>query len=851
MRGVSVFVMLLAAVPAALSAQEVRLAIRVEDPSGATIPRAQIIVLDRSGVIAEQPADDRGLSTMAVGAARQVRLIVSAEGFAAAEVNVTIPPRVLTYPVTVSLALAAIETDVVVSPGENPADGTSETLSQAEIDQLPDDPEELQRVLEDIAGAGATIQVDGFTGGRLPARDQIARIVVRRDAYSAEFHQVGRGRVEIVTRPGSERWRGNAGLTLRPSGLSARNAVARSARAGTLMRMNAFAAGPLVRNRLSFSGEVEGASSEDTRGISAITADGPLAAALRQPYDDIGVSARTEGLLTRTTLFRASYRRERSSRDNQGLSELDLPERGYRREDVEHEMRFSIEGGQRQPYHVRLQFERSTAAALPATIAPATVVQSAFRSGGASVSGEDRARSLAADTMFTLKARPYALRVGSLVSWNWNQLGQLRNGLGTFTFTDLAAFAASRPSTFTQRLGARPLAFSMLHGGAFAQVELTHRRWNVGAGVRYEWQAGIDDRGAVAPRVGVTRAFGRDNRTNVRAGYGWFYGWMPPRIEEETRRLAQGSLEEEVVIRDPAYPDPFAAGFISTRRDPPTRLALADTAALPRWQRVSFGLDHRIRQGLRVNADVHYETTGSEFRARDLNAPIAAVRPDPAFGRVLLVESIGRSRRAGANVDLSFSPRQGIFSSIRYGYSRTRNDSDDALTPPPLGTFDTERGPSRGDAPHRLTWNAGGQLRWGLAASINGRLQSGTPYNLTTGEDDNGDAIFNDRPAGTPRNSLRGDLTTQTDVRLSWTFQRLGGDNERALAQRGGSGPRGRGGAGARGANRRLEMYLHVQNVFNRANRGSWVGVVTSPLFGQPTSAQAARRMELGWRASF
>ena len=114
-------------------------------------------------------------------------------------------------------------------------------------------------MLEEIAGPGAMIRVDGFTGGRLPTRDQIARIVVRRDAFSAEFHQVGQGRVEIATRPGIERWRGNAGLNLRPSQLSARNAAARAgAKPGTLVRMNAFGSGPLVKNRISFSGNVEG-----------------------------------------------------------------------------------------------------------------------------------------------------------------------------------------------------------------------------------------------------------------------------------------------------------------------------------------------------------------------------------------------------------------------------------------------------------------------------------------------------------------------------------------------------------------------------------------------------------------
>ncbi len=384
----------------------------------------------------------------------------------------------------------------------------------------------------------------------------------------------------------------------------------------------------------------------------------------------------------------------------------------------------------------------------------------------------------------------------------------------------------------------------------FVQADFTRRKWNLGLGARYEWQSGIDDRAAIAPRVGISRQFGRTNRTNLRAGYGWFYGWMPARIEEETIRLSQGSAEEEVIIRDPAYPDPFGTGTVTTRRDPPTRLLLAESAELPRWQRTSLGFNHEIRQGLRFNLDTYYEHTSNDFRSIDLNAPVNGERPDPSSGRMLLVQSIGRSTRSGFNVDLSFAPRQRMFSSVRYGYSRTFTDGEDALTPPPQGTFATEWGPSRGDMRHRLNWNIGGPIFWGVTASMNGRLNSGAPYNLTTGFDDNSDALFNDRPAGTPRNSLRGDLTTLTDVRLAWSVPQVRSNGSASFnAQRGpGGGPRG---PGARGQERRFEMYLFVQNVFNRVNRSSWVGVRTSPLFGQPTSAQAARRVELGWRFSF
>ena len=197
---------------ASAHAQNRQIAVRVEDPSGATIPQARTHRARDSACSPSWRPTGGAWRTINVRRARRVRLVVSAPGFATTELDVAIAERPCPQPVTVSLPLANIETDVSVSATETEAGGSTETLSQAEIDQLPDDPDELQRMLEEIAGPGAAIRVDGFTGGRLPTRDQIARIVVRRDAFSAEFHQIGQGRVEIATRPGVDRWRGNAGL---------------------------------------------------------------------------------------------------------------------------------------------------------------------------------------------------------------------------------------------------------------------------------------------------------------------------------------------------------------------------------------------------------------------------------------------------------------------------------------------------------------------------------------------------------------------------------------------------------------------------------------------------------------
>ena len=152
--------------------------------------------------------------------------------------------------------------------------------------------------------------------------------------------------------------------------------------------------------------------------MSALTPTGPFVAALPQPSDNHRVSRlRTEGLLTKTMLFRASLERGSNQRDNQGISELDLPERGYRREDVDYSTRFSLEGGQRRPFHVRFQYDQDRdRRPSPTPSRRPSSCRTRSAAGGASVSGGNRSRAVVSDTMFTLRPRPYTLRVGSLMN---------------------------------------------------------------------------------------------------------------------------------------------------------------------------------------------------------------------------------------------------------------------------------------------------------------------------------------------------------------------------------------------------------------------------------------------------
>jgi hypothetical protein len=146
-----------------------------------------------------------------------------------------------------------------------------------------------------------------------------------------------------------------------------------------------------------------------------------------------------------------------------------------------------------------------------------------------------------------------------------------------------------------------------------------------------------------------------------------------------------------------------------------------------------------------------------------------------------------------------------------------------------------------------------------LSVSLQFRAQSGSPYNITTGRDDNGDGMFNDRPAGVPRNSAW--TTGQWDIggRVSYAV----GFGKRAPAAGGGpqgmvvmiggggGGPMGGFGGGASDKRYQVNFYLSGSNLTNHYNYVGFSGVQTSPFFGQATNVLNPRKLELGVRFGF
>ena len=197
-----------------------------------------------------------------------------------------------------------------------------------------------------------------------------------------------------------------------------------------------------------------------------------------------------------------------------------------------------------------------------------------------------------------------------------------------------------------------------------------------------------------------------------------------------------------------------------------------------------------------------------------------------------------------------------------YVLSKTTDETDGAFSLP-ANSFNLlgERGPSLMDTRHRLFLMSNYTLPKGLRLGTILQASSATPYNITTGFDNNNDSVINDRPSGLIRNSARGAGRLDMSTRVSWGFSfgkppeaQGGGPQVRVL--RGGSDAGDMlgmmsglpGGAQKR---YRTEFFLQATNLFNTVNQVGFSGVQTSPFFGQATAALPGRRIETGMRFSF
>jgi hypothetical protein len=582
----------------------------------------------------------------------------------------------------------------------------------------------------------------------------------------------------------------------------------------------------------------------------------------------MNANVRLEHALGTGNAIRAEYSRRTQDRNNLGVGDFELPEHAYASDTTTDTLRVRNTRVWNKKIFSELKFEfvNSTTKNTSRSQDPTLRVLDAFTGGGAGQSGERTGRQFVLDQSVDFSIRKHTVRTGLLFEAGQWDSTQQANANGTYTFSSLADFQAGLARTFSRRVGDPDVSYSQYQAGWYVQDDFRPRKnLQVGLGLRQELQTHVNDKWNLSPRVAFTWTVAK---TNIRGGWGLFYDWLDSAVYEQSVRV-DGIRQVDEIIVNPTYPVSATSGGT---RLPASRIQVAPSLTQPLVQQASLGFDKNLKTWLGVRADYMWTRGYSVLRSINVNAPVNGVRPDPAVGNVSEISSTGRRASDRLNVGVNARvPKYRIFGNLMYQWASVRNSADSALSLPSDSTNpNADWGPAMQDVRHRVFILGNFPLPWGLRAGVNAQVSSARPYNITTGLDDNGDTVFNDRPAGVTRNSARGDMQATADIRVTRSFNlggRLSGGPEGVPM--GGAPPPppaasmqpGMGGGGGDGprmvlmegsnARYRLDLYVNVQNVFNRTNLNQFTGNLLSPFYGVATSAGPARRAEIGATISF
>lgn len=849
-------IVLLLFASAGAAAQSTALHVTALDPNTNIISDFVARLKTGDKVIKEIKNEDRQEAVFSKISAGTYVLEIEAKGFQPQSREVEIKSGRNELTVVLEIAEFVEEVKIEADNQETSVErGFNNFLTKEQISNLPDDPDELEAELKQMAGGdNVVIRVDGFTGGRLPAKSQIASIRIVRSTYDAEYHELGVTFVDIVTKVGNNRFSGSISFNFNDEALNARNAFSKSRFPEQSRNTLFFLDGPLIKEKTSFSVTFLDNRDYTAQNIVAVLPNGTINDFVKSGLSSTYLDTSLTHNLTKNIPIKLRYSFSNGTFTNLGVGGFNLAERAFAFKNKIHDLRFSETGylGKRFLNELRFQYRNQVTENAPENENPAIIVLNSFAAGGAGNYARNSRQSFLLTDNLLFGFKQHALKVGVSIFYERQRQISAQNRNGTFIFPNLQDFELGRPSLFSQSPEMRNARLAQWQIGAFVQDDVRiSKSFILSLGMRYERQNNLRDGNNFSPRIGFTWSPFKHGKTTIRGGIGLFYNFLETNslLAILSQNINQPS---EIVIVNPNYPNPFSGG--TGQILPRSYRRTDEDITNPYIINASFGVQNQLSRLMQLRVEYTFQKGVHQFRSRDINAPLAGIRPNQDFGKIIQTESSAFFVRHALNAALSGRLSGNVSFGINYTLAKTISDSDGIFALPADNyNLRAERSIAGSDQRHRITASLGWTIRKGLTFTTIFTASSPLPYTITTGLDDNGDTNFNDRPSGVERNSARGTWRRQLDADLGYTFSFINRNSKSASRSFAVVATADDSGAFDFDPEKRfsIRLFVSAKNLLNHTNFTNFVGVETSPFFNQPLSAERSRKIVFGLRFNF
>ncbi|MGI4830117.1 MAG: carboxypeptidase regulatory-like domain-containing protein [Janthinobacterium lividum] len=790
----------------------------VTDPTGAIIANGSVL-LSGPGRQQQQQTDRLGRFSFSVPPGKYL-LTVESVGFAsfASRSLALAAAKEVNLPIRLAVAGRSERVDVEpqrglsTDPNEN---GSAIELSGDQLNQLSSDPATLQQQINALAGPGlggnTQVLVNGFSNGRLPPKAAIRSIRINHNPFSAVYDSPGFGRVEIETKPGTDKLHGSLNFAGSDTAFNAQNPYNFGGPNPPYYQFQTDGSltGPITKKIAFFVAD----SVQQLANNAIVNAEildagfnpGGLSEALPQPQLIQAYSARVDEQFSPTHFGFVRNEWTQTHTNNSGINPLVLPSATYTSNVLSNTLQAADTQvlGPHAVNQVRFQYLRTRVGQQPNSNAPTLNVQGSFLGGGSMMQVlHDNADRYELQQVLEFDRGNHSVRTGFRFREVRNANTSSANFNGEYTFDSLSAYQITERNiaacAAAMGLSCLTPAQLRLAGGGASQFNLTAGQtearlleddfsvfaeddWKVkknvtfSYGFRFESQSAVPDHANPAPRVGVSWAphHGKSPVPLVvlRAGYGIFYDRFPAANLLQAVRQ-NGRTETAFFVQNPdTFPTvPTPASLVATE---PTIFRVNPALRTSYNQVTSLSADRYLgRKGV-LSATLLLAHGTHEYLTRNINAPLpntvdptipgSGTRPLGGSENIYQFSSDSNENDEVFTLNARLRPTKRISLLALYEYQHQANETAGS-TSFASNQYNLKQDYAResGIPVHTAQFVFFYNLpkNWGAALFLN--AHSGPPFNITTGTDANGDTIFNDRPA------FATDLTRASVVRTAF-----------------------------------------------------------------------------------